>query len=204
MTETYYGKRRLVYPNNADGLKLLLEEKKFALRQLEQELDSSKSIFDAIITARNSFSNTRLYHGIEGLNTTLIEIANDSQDVYLLYDTNALAPFIDEKIYHWSYTQRSKKQIKTKIIVPDNFRDVRHLERKDDYDISIKTSHNPHLINGGIEIRGNKVSLQSYNPLTKQIATTIIENEQITKLLLVMYEALRNSARDYQEQFLLV
>ncbi len=138
------------------------------------------------------------------MNTTLIEIANDSQDVYLLYDTNALAPFIDEKIYHWSYTQRSKKQIKTKIIVPDNFRDVRHLERKDDYDISIKTSHNPHLINGGIEIRGNKVSLQSYNPLTKQIATTIIENEQITKLLLVMYEALRNSARDYQEKFLLV
>ena len=89
MMETYYGKRRLVYPNNADGLRLLLEEKKFALRQLEQELESSKSVFDAIITARNSFSNTRLYHGIEGINTTLLEIAHDGQDVYLLYDANA-------------------------------------------------------------------------------------------------------------------
>lgn len=204
MMETYYGKRRLVYPNNADGLRLLLEEKKFALRQLEQELESSKSVFDAIITARNSFSNTRLYHGIEGLNTALIEITNDGQDVYLLYDTNALAPFIDEKIYHRSYTQRSKKKLKTKLIVPDSFRDVRHLERKDDYDISIKTSHNPHLINGGIEIRWHKVALQSYNPLTKQITTTIIENQQIAQLLLVMYDALRNSAKDYQEKFLLV
>lgn len=151
--ETYYGKRRLVYPNNADGLRLLIEEKKFTLRQLEQELESSKSVFDAIITARNSFSNTRLYHGIEGLNTALIEIANDGQDVYLLYDTNTLAPFIDEKIYHWSYTQRAKKNITTKLIMPDNFRDVRHLERKEDYDVNIRTTNNPHLINGGIEIR---------------------------------------------------
>jgi sugar-specific transcriptional regulator TrmB len=119
MMETYYGKRRLVYPNNADGLRLLLEEKKFALRQLEQELESSKSVFDAIITARNNFSNTRLYHGIEGINTTLLEMANDGQEVSLLYDANALANFVDEKLFHRSYMQRMKKKIRTKLILPD-------------------------------------------------------------------------------------
>lgn len=153
MMETYYGKRRLVYPNNADGLRLLLEEKKFVLRQLEQELESSKSVFDAIITARNSFSNTRLYHGIEGINTTLLEIANDGQDVFLLYDAHALSNFIDEKLFHRSYTQRMKKKVSTKLIVPDNFHDVRHLEWKDDYDVTIRTTSHPNLINGGIEIR---------------------------------------------------
>lgn len=204
MMETYYGKRRLVYPNNADGLRLLLEEKKFALRQLEQELESSKSVFDAIITARNSFSNTRLYHGIEGINTTLLEIAHDGQDVYLLYDANALAHFIDEKIFHRSYTQRAKKNVRTKLIVPDNFRDVRHLERKDDYDVSIRTTSHPNLINGGIEIRWHKVALQCYSAWSKQMTTTIIENKEIAQILLVMYDAMRNSARDYQERFLLV
>ena len=107
--ETYYGKKRLVYPNNTDGLRLLLEEKKFKLRQLEQELDNSKNVFDAIITARNSFSNTRLYHGIEGINTTLLEMANDGQAVFLLYDANALSNFVDKKLFHRSYTQRTKK-----------------------------------------------------------------------------------------------
>jgi hypothetical protein len=77
MMETYYGKKRLIYSNNADGLRLMIEEKKFALRQIEQELESTKSVFDAIITSRNNNTNTRLYHGIEGLNTTLVEIAND-------------------------------------------------------------------------------------------------------------------------------
>ena len=88
---------------------LLLEEKKFKLRQLEQELDNSKNVFDAIITARNSFSNTRLYHGIEGINTTLLEMANDGQAVFLLYDANALSNFVDKKLFHRSYTQRTKK-----------------------------------------------------------------------------------------------
>jgi hypothetical protein len=68
-----YGKRRLVYPNNYDGLTLLIEEKKFKLRQLEQELESSKSMFDSITISRKNFSNTRLYHGIEGITTVLLE-----------------------------------------------------------------------------------------------------------------------------------
>jgi hypothetical protein len=88
--------------------------------------------------------------------------------------------------------------------VPDNFRDVWHLERKDDYDISIKTSSHPKLIHGGIEIWWAKVALQSYKSESKQITTTIIENQQIADIALVMYEALRNTSKDYQEKFILV
>jgi hypothetical protein len=113
------------------------------------------------VTARNSFSNTRLYHGIEGINTTLLEMANDGQDVSLLYDANALASFIDEKIFHRSYTQRIKKNKRQQLTYRTwlIFMMCDIVEWKDDYDVTIRTTSHPNLINGGIEIRWHKVAL---------------------------------------------
>lgn len=200
--ETHYGKRRLVYPAMADGLQKLLDSKQFQLKQLQSQLDASKSLFDYISTSRASMTNTRLYQGVEGINTALIEIASDKKPVAIIYDANSMGAIVDEKLFHRSYSQRSKAHIQTKLILPHSFRDYRHLERKDDYDVSIKTLEDNQIIHGGIEIWGYKVALHCYRE--GRITTTIIENQEIANILMMMYESMWNSAKNYQEGFLLL
>lgn len=81
-----------------------------------------------------------------------MEIAKDKKPVSLIYDANALGSFVDQKLFNRSYSQRSKYNINTRLILPQSFKDYRHLERKDDYDVSIKTLENNQIIHGGIEI----------------------------------------------------
>lgn len=200
--ETHYGKRRLVYPAMADGLQQLIDEKAFQIKQLQSQLDASKSVFDYISTSRASLTNTRLYAWIEGINTALLEIAKDRKAVYIIYDANSLGSIIDEKLFHWSYSERSKYKTKTRLILPSGFRDYRNIERKEDYDVNIKTLPDNQIIHGGIEIRWYKVALHCYREW--RITTTIIENQEIANILLIMYDSIRKSARDYQEGYLLV
>jgi hypothetical protein len=144
--ETYMGKRRLVYPHSIDSLYSLLESKKFALKQLENQLDAAKDLFQYIKQSRDSFPMTRLYQGIEGINTTLIEMTKDKQPIVAIYDANALGALVDEKIFYWSYTKRAEMKIPTRLILPEDFRDFWHIERKEDYDVSIRTLPNHKLI----------------------------------------------------------
>jgi hypothetical protein len=116
-----------------------LEERKFALRQLEQQLEASRDVFSYLKQASNTFPMTRLYQGIEGINTTILEMAQDKQPISIIYDANALHAIVDEKLFHRSYQQRAKHNISTRLILPDQFTDFRHLEWKEDYDVRIKT-----------------------------------------------------------------
>jgi hypothetical protein len=200
--ETYYGKRRLVYPAMSEWLQQLIDEKSFQIKQLQTQLDASKSVFDYISTSRASLTNTRLYSGIEGINTALLEIARDRKAVSIIYDANSLGWVIDEKLFHWSYSERSKHKTKTRLILPSWFKDYRHVEWKEDYDVSIKTLADNQIFQGGIEIWGHKVALHCYRE--GRITTTIIENQEIAQILLIMYDAMRKWAKDYQEQYLLV
>lgn len=202
MMETWQGKRRLIYPHSIDWLIALLEERKFALRQLEQQLEAAKDIFSYLKQASNTFPMTRLYQGIEWINTTIIEMANDRQPISIIYDATALHSIVDEKLFHRSYQQRAKYHSTTRLILPDQFTDFRHLKRKEDYDVRIKTLLPDQLIQWGIEIRWSKVALHSYNQ--PFVTTTIIDNAQIAQIIQVMYESMRNQAHDYQEKYLLI
>lgn len=200
--ETYSSKKRLVYPNSSDGLTLMLEEQKRKLRHLEQQLESAKDIFHYLRNKRDSDPMTRLYRGIEGMNVTLMEMAKDGYDIAVLYDAQSLQDVIDESLYHRSYQQRQKQGIHTRLLLPDSFRDYRHVEWKEDYNITIKVLPSQQIIQWGIEIWGSKVALHSYKE--RDITTTIIDNAPIASMLLVMYQSMRSSAKDYQEQFLVV
>lgn len=200
--ESYYGKKRLVYPHSIDGLYALLEQKKFELKQLEDKLNASKSIFDYVKTSRTSFPTTRLYQGIEGINTTLLEMSKDKEPISIIYDANALTVLVDEKIFHMSYHKRAEQGIPTRLILPETFRDFRHLEWKEDYDVTIKTLWDSAIIQWAIEIWWSKVALHCYQE--QFVTTTIIENKQIAQILLAMYDSMRQHASDYQEKFLLI
>lgn len=201
--ETHYGKKRLVYANTIDGLEQVLEKKKHNLNQLEQGLNNSKHLFNYLLSSRENFPQTRLYQGIEGINTTLLEIAKDKTTTALvMYDSNAFGTLVDEKIFHRSHSTRSKNKTITKLIMPSDFRDYRNLEWKEDYHVSIKIIPEQLISNGGISIRGNKTALHCYKEWF--VTTTIIENKQIAWLMTLMYDTMRKSAKDYQEGFLLV
>lgn len=200
--ESYYGKKRFVYPHSADWLYALLEQKKFELKQLEERLHSSKSLFDYIAASRTTFPTTRLYQWIERINTTLLEMTKDREPISIIYDANALNALVDEKIFHMSYRKRAEQQIATRLILPENFRDFWHLEWKEDYDVSIRTSPDTKIIQWAIEIWWAKVALHCYQE--QFVTTTIIENRQIASILLTMYDSMRWQATDYQERFLLI
>ncbi|HNG97529.1 MAG TPA: hypothetical protein PLW93_04635 [Candidatus Absconditabacterales bacterium] len=200
--ETHYGKKRLVYANTIDGLEQVLEKKRDNLKQLEQKLHNSKHLFNHLLSSRENFPQTRLYQGIEGINTTLLEVTKDRKPVSIIYDANALGMLVDEKLFHRSYSQRSKQKTSTRLILPDTFKDYWHVERKEDYNVSIKTLKHSQIIHGGIEIRGYKVALHCYRE--GKITTTIIENQEIANIILMMYNTMRNSAKDYHEQYVII
>lgn len=120
--ETFNRKKRLVYPNSVDGLMLMLEEKKRKVRQLEQQLEANKDIFQYLRSKNDVLSMTRSYRGIEGLNVTLMEMAKDKKDIAVLYDAQSLQTVMDEKLYHRSYQQRMLNQARTRLILPESFR----------------------------------------------------------------------------------
>jgi len=43
----------------------MVEERKFALRQIEQQLEASKDLFSFLKQSSGDHEMTRLYHGIE-------------------------------------------------------------------------------------------------------------------------------------------
>ncbi len=200
--EIIYGKKRLVYPNSYDGLLLLIEEKRFELRQLEQTLESSKSFFDALNNQRHNFSKTRVFYGIEWVSTVLIEQAQDKKQVYSLFDTHAMGKIIDAKKFYRSYQQRALHNITTHLIVPTDFRDVRHLERHDDHPVLVKTIAKDDFCGSSIEIRWSKVALHSFE--WGQYSTTIIDHTQTAQMMLMLFKKTRSQAVDYQEQYLLL
>jgi sugar-specific transcriptional regulator TrmB len=200
--EIIHGKKRLVYPSNYDGLQLLIEEKKFALRQLEQSLESSKTFFDAMQNQRYLFANTRMYQGIEGISTVLMEQAQDKKPIASIYDTHAMGNLIDAKVFHRSYQERAKQWVATKLIVPSNFRDVRHLERKEDYPVSVRTLDSAYFFATSVEIWWNKIAFHSYDQ--QQYSTTIMEQPQIAQMMQMLYEHTWTTALDYQLQYVLI
>jgi hypothetical protein len=109
---------------------------------------------------------------------------------------------VDEKIFHRSYKKRADLHVTTKLILPDDFRDVRHLERKDDYQVSLRILPKVQIVAGGIEIRGNKIAMHCYE--SGQFTTSILENGPIASLLILMFESVWKNAKDYQEQYLIV
>ncbi len=73
-------------------------------------------------------------------------MARDKEPVLTMYDAHALTIIVDEKLFHRSYLQRSTQNISTKLIVPENFRDYRHIEWKEDYDISLRCISSSQII----------------------------------------------------------
>lgn len=131
----------------------MLEEQKWKLRHLEQQLESAKDIFHYLRNKRDTDPMTRVYRGIEGMNTTLMEMAKDKKDIAVLYDAQSLQDIMDEQLYHRSYQQRALHHSSTRLILPETFRDFRHMEWKDDYDVLIRVLPPQQIIQGGIEIR---------------------------------------------------
>ena len=75
-------------------------------------------------------------------------MAKDKEPVYIMYDANSLGDLVDEKLFHRSYAKRAEHKVKTKLILPETFRDFWHLERKEDYDVSIRTAPDNQIIHG--------------------------------------------------------
>lgn len=200
--DTRRGKKRLVYPAPIDALQTLIEEKKFAIEQLESQLESSKSIFQQIKALSENFPNVRMLQWSEWLNTVLLEMARDKSDVLIMNDAHSFNKLIDEKTLHRSYQKRSEENIKTKMVFPHWFKDYRHIERDDQYDIHIKTLPSEQLIDWWIDIRWNKVALHCYKEWF--VTTTILENKEIATILRCMYDAIWRQATDYQWSFVVL
>ena len=201
-TDSHRGKKRLVHPHDISQLETLLEHKKFELEQLESQLSSTLPLLQHIKQLSENFPNVRLLQGTEWLNTTLLEIAHDKQDVFSLYDAHSFNELIDERTYQRSFSKRQEHNCRTHMVLPDWFTDFWHIKREDNYNIHIKTVPTEKLSLGWIDIRGHKVALHNYKEWF--VTTTILENKEISAIIRCMFDALRSTANDYQWGFVLV
>lgn len=200
--DTRRWKKRLVYPATVDALHAILEKRKFEIEQIESQLKASEHIFEHIKSLSENFPDVRMLQWLEGINTTLVEMARDKEDVYIMNDAHSFNTLIDEKTLHRSYQKRAELWIKTNMVYPSGFKDFRHIERDDNYDIHIKTLPAEQLIDWWIDIRGNKVALHCYKEWF--VTSTIIENKEIAAIMRCMYDAVWRLATDYQGSFVII
>lgn len=200
--ETYRGRKRLVYPAPTEALQALVEQKRFSLEKLESQLAASQSLFQHIKTLSENFPDVRMYQWTEGLTTTLLEIARDEQDVYVINDAHSFNELIEDKTLHRSYQKRKDANTATRMVYPEGFKDYRHIERNESYPIHIKTLPIEQIVDWWITIRGNKVAMDCYKEWF--VTTTILENKEIAALILCMFDAVWRSATDYQGSFVII
>ena len=201
-TDTRRAKKRLVSPAPPEAIEALIAQKQVSLDQLSSHYTSTLPLFSQISSLTWNFPRVRLLQWTEWVTTTLLEQARDWVDVFALYDAHSLEQIVWEKTLHRSYQQRHKHTVKTRMVLPDGFTDRRYVERWDDVDIHIKTLPAKQIVDGGIEIWGNKVAMHCRKEW--YITTTILENQEIAQIQHSLRNALRAQATDYQGSFVIV
>jgi hypothetical protein len=96
-------------------------------------------LFGQIERLTQNFPKVRMYQGIEGINTALIEMARDGHDVLVMSDAHSMNQIIDTKTLHRSYQKRAQTGVSTQMIFPQGFTDFWHIERDESYDVTIRT-----------------------------------------------------------------
>lgn len=200
--ETWRWKKRLISPAPYESLEAIIEQKQSEIQKLASELQATRPLFDHLRSLTQNFPKVRMLQWREWLNTTLVEMANDNQDVYIINDAHSLNERIDLKTLHRSYQTRAKKWTKTSMIFPTWFKDFWNIEWDDDYLIHIKTLSPSSLIDGWIEIWWNKVALHCYKE--GYVTTTILENPEIAAIMKQLFRSQRQLAQDYLWSFIMV
>lgn len=196
------GKKRLITPAPFEALEWIIQQKQFQIDQLGSQLNASRPLFEHLKSLSENFPKVRMLQWREWLNTTLVEIANDDHDVYVINDAHSFNSIIDLKTLHRSYETRAKKWIKTSMIFPEGFTDFWHVSRDSDYLIHIKTLAADALIDGWVEIWWNKVALHCYKEW--YVTSTILENPEIAWIMKQLFKSQWQLANDYLGSFVMV
>lgn len=202
LVDIRHGKKRLIQAASTEALQWLIEAKKFEIEQIESQLQSVTPLFGQIERLAQNFPKVRMFQGMEGINTVLLEMARDGHDVMTMSDAHSMNQLIDTKTLHRSYQKRAQAGVTTQMIFPEGFTDFWHIERDESYDVTIRTLARDYMTQGGVELRWDKIALHSYKEWF--VTTTIVENTEIAQLVRMMFWSMWREARDYQGSFVLV
>lgn len=193
--EAYNKKRRLVYPNTLDSLQKLLDKKKFELQELEQEVQSTSEILKSIQSQSENFPKVRFYKGKEGIQIMLNEVMKDKKNMYVISDSQHFYDLIDNNFLEESHKIRQKNKIEVQMVFPIGFEHFYYTQWTYKQKPTIKVLPNEKLMKWWINIWWNKVALHCYKNWF--ITTTIIENPEISNIILFMFKNVWNIAQEY-------
>lgn len=193
--ETKNKNTRLVYPNDLKCLTRLLEKKKQEIQDIESDLEKASTFLTNIQAWSQWFPNVRFYKGKEWVELMFNEIISDKKDMYVMSDHRYFYDVIDNQFLEKSLETRKKNKLKTKMLFPTGFEYFCFSQWAYDQELSIKSLPQNFPLVGAINIWWEKIWFHTEKNWF--ITTTIIEDEQISKIMIFLFENIRASAQEY-------
>lgn len=187
--------KRLVYPNDFKCLKDLIEKKKQEIVQIENDLEKASAFIKNIQAWSQWFPNVRFYKWKEWVELMFNEIINDKKDMYVISDHKYFYDVVDNQFLERSLEIRKKNKLKIKMLFPIWFEYFCFSQWIYDQELSIKSLPQDFPLIWAINIWWEKVWFHTEK--SGFITTTIIEDEQISKIMIFLFENIWYQAQDY-------
>ncbi len=193
--ETKNKTKRLVYPNDFKCLKNLLEKKKQEIKDIENDLEKASTFLTNIQAWSQWFPNIRFYKWKEWVELMFNEIINDEKNMYVMSDHKYFYDVIDNQFLEKSLEIRKKNKLITKMLFPIWFEYFYFSQWIYDQELSIKSLPQDFPLIWAINIWGEKIWFHTEK--NGFITTTIIEDAQISKIMIFLFENIWSKAQDY-------
>ena len=193
--ETRSGRKRLVYPNQADAIERLLDQKTLELQQLKKDAEKASSLLQSLQSQSEHFPKTRFYKGQEWIERMLSEIKLDKEDISIMSDGQHFYELIDNDFLEKTIELRNKKKLNVQLLFPRWFEYFTYTQGTYQQFLEIKSLPQDQLLKWGMTLRWNKVALHCYEG--KFITTTILENNQISNIMSYLFLNTRSLATPY-------
>jgi len=193
--ETKNKTKRLVYPNDIKSLHRLLDKRKQELQDVEEQLDKASSFLANIQAWSQWFPNVRFYKGKEWVQLMFEEILSDKKDVYVMSDHRYFYDVIDNQFLEKSLEARKKHKLHTKMLFPTWFEYFCFSQWMYEQKLSIRSLPEDFPLTWAVNIWWEKVWFHTEK--NGFITTTIIEDEQISQIMIFLFENVWNAANEY-------
>lgn len=193
--ETKSKNKRLVYPNDLKCLTRLLEKKKQEIQDIENDLEKASTFLTNIQAWSQWFPNVRFYKWKEWVELMFNEIISDKKDMYVMSDHRYFYDVIDNQFLERSLKIRKTNKLKTKMLFPTGFEYFCFSQWVYDQQLSIKSLPQNFPLVWAINIWGEKIWFHTEKNWF--ITTTIIEDKQISKIMIFLFENIWSTAQEY-------
>ncbi len=193
--ETKNKTKRLVYPADAKCLDRLLLKKKQEVEILENEMTKAQKFIENLQNRSQWFANVRFYKWKEWVQLMINEIVSDKQNIFVMCDSRYFYDLIDNQFLEKTLEMRQKNNLTAKMLFPMGFEYFCFSQWVYEQSLNIRALPETWNLIWWLNIWGNKVGFHTEKNWF--ITTTIIEDEQISQIMIFLFENIWVGAKEY-------